>query len=138
MDDKYLLGIAEIDAQHKEIDKLVYSLREVIAQKDQRRLAHTGLKRLHQLLETHFMYEEAMMKMVNYADLPQHAKMHQGVLQLFIEYLNSPPEPGDHDRLGKLITDKVLGHIMEHDTKMSESVKEYLGRSSTPAGRVNG
>lgn len=113
---KHISGIAEIDAQHEELQKLVDSLREVISRKDQRHLVHPALKRLHQLLVSHFVYE----KMGNYADLSQHTKMHKGVLNLFENYFDHPPPPGDHEYLGKLITDKVLRHVREHDMKLTE------------------
>jgi len=134
MDSKYISDIPEIDAQHEELSGLVNSLRELTSRKDQRHLIHPALKRLHQLLVTHFVYEEALMGMVNYADLPQHTKMHKGMLNLFENYFDHPPIPGDQEHLGKLITDKVLGHVMEHDFEMTESVRHYLNRQRTPLG----
>ncbi|MBI5920948.1 MAG: hemerythrin family protein [Betaproteobacteria bacterium] len=135
MDAKYILGIPEIDAQHEELHELVNSLREVITRKDQRHLVHQALKRLHQLLVTHFAYEEAFMKMIGYADLPQHKKTHKGVLNIFENYFDHPPEPGDYEILGKMITDKVLGHVMEHDVKMTEVAKAHMKTNSAPRGR---
>jgi len=134
MDAKYILGIPEIDAQHEELHELVNSLREVITRKDQRHLVHQALKRLHQLLVTHFAFEEALMQMIRYPDLPQHKKMHKGVLNLFENYFDHPPEPGDYEILGKMITDKVLDHVMEHDVKMAESARAYLKNDSSPKG----
>jgi len=136
MDAKYLLGIPEIDAQHEELHDLVNSLREVITRKDQRHLVHQALKRLHQLLVTHFAFEDAFMKMIGYADLSQHKKMHKGVLNLFENYFDHPPEPGDYEILGKMITDKVLGHVMEHDLKMTEVAKAHLKTSSSTKEKI--
>ncbi len=130
MDEKYLLGIPEIDAQHEEISHLVSSLQGVITQKGQRHLVHQALKRLHQILVTHFTFEEAFMGMVSYDDLPQHKKMHKGVLNVFENYFDHPPEPADYEILGKMISDKVLGHVMEHDLKMTEAVKLYLSKNA--------
>jgi hemerythrin len=132
MESKYLLGIPEIDAQHEEISAMVESLKEVIADKDQRHLFHIALKRLHQLLINHFDHEEAFMAMVNYPDLEQHKKNHKGVLKLFDDYFGHPSTPAGHDYLGKLITEKVLGHVMEHDLQMTASVQQYLGKLTTP------
>ena len=126
MDAKYRLGIPEIDAQHEEINDLVTALQEVIATKDQRHLIHPTLNRLNHLLVAHFECEEALMRMVDYAELPLHKKMHKGVLKLFDDYFAHPPAPGDYEYLGKLITDKVLGHVMEHDTQMTGMIRDYL------------
>ncbi len=62
--------------------------------------------------------------------------MHKGVLKLFENYLDNPPAPDDHEHLVKLLTDKVLGHVMEHDQMLTDSVKEHLGRQLTsPLGQ---
>ena len=133
MDPKFTLGITEIDAQHEEIEHLVDSLRAVIADKNQRRLAHQAVKRLHHLLETHFTYEESLMTMVNYPELAQHRKMHRGVLKLFTDYFDHPTPPGDYEFLGRLIGEKILGHIVEHDVQLIDAVKSHLaGTSGSP------
>ena len=126
MDSNHAVGIPEVDAQHEEIRALVSSLRDVIAAKDQRRLVHPTLKRLNQLLATHFQYEESLMQMVSYPELPKHRKIHGRILQLFEDYFAHPPASGDYDHLGKLISDKVLGHVVDHDSHMTDTVREYL------------
>ena len=126
MDPKYRVGIPEIDAQHEEIDKLIASLQQVIAKPDQRYLVHATLKRLNHLLTTHFGYEESLMQMVNYAELAHHKKMHKGILTLFDNYFNQPPAPGDYENLAKLVSAKVLAHVVEHDVQMTGMVRDYL------------
>ena len=127
MDPTLISGIPEIDVQHDDIHRLVDLLRDALSNKDRRHLIHSAVKRLHQMLVTHFEYEEALMGMVQYTELPLHTKMHKGVLKLFENYLDNPPKPNDHEHLVKLLTDKVLGHIMEHDQKLTELVKRKIG-----------
>jgi hemerythrin-like metal-binding protein len=136
MDPKYIIGIPEIDAQHKEISELVQALQEAIADSHQRHLIHPTLKKLHHLLLTHFQYEESFLAMVNSEELAQHKKNHKGVLKLFDDYFVRPPEPGDYEHFGKVVGDKVLGHVMEHDAGMANSVRAYLGNYKTPALNV--
>jgi hemerythrin-like metal-binding protein len=136
MDRKYIIGIPEIDAQHQQIGIMVESLKEVISARDQRHLIDPTLRRLHQQLITHFAYEEAFMAMVNYADLSQHRKNHKGLLKLFDDYFANPPVSPDHDCLGKLLSDKILGYVADHDTQMTTSVRQYLSTLSTPALNV--
>ena len=126
MDEKYIVGIPEIDAQHEEISELVDALRKIITQKDQRHLVRQALKRLHQTLINHFDYEEACMGMVSYPDLSQHKRTHRGILKLFEDYFDQPPALGDIEFFGKVINDKVLEHIMEHDLRMTDSIRLYL------------
>jgi hemerythrin-like metal-binding protein len=134
MDSKYVLGIQEIDTQHEDISALVETLQGVIARRDQRHLIAPTLRRLNQLLVTHFEYEESLMQMVSYFGLPQHRKMHQGVLRLFNDYFAQPSPSADYESLGKLLGEKVLGHVMEHDIAMTEMVRDYLAtfRSGGP------
>lgn len=126
MEEKYYIGIPEIDAQHEEISDLVASLRAVLGNPERRRLVDQSLKRLYQLLMTHFEFEESMMSMVRHQDLPQHKKMHGGVLKLFTDYFAHPPEPETYAGFVSLLAEKVLGHIMDHDVPMTAQIKSYL------------
>lgn len=135
MDPKNFLGIAEIDAQHEELDRLITALQKALPQADQLHLVHPTIKRLHQLLTTHFDYEESLMAMVNHPELAQHKKMHKGVLKLFSDYLEQPHATslcGD-DHPAKLLSDKVLSHVMEHDVQMTSLIKDYLKNLRSPA-----
>jgi hemerythrin-like metal-binding protein len=138
MDAKYLCGIPEIDAQHEELQNLVTAVLDLIAKKDQRHLLHPALRRLNQLLVTHFEYEETLMARVNYQDLPQHAKTHKGVLKIFNDYFARPRSSSDYDYFGKVISEKVLGHVMEHDIQMTARVREYLANPGSTSGAPPG
>lgn len=138
MDSDFILGIPEIDTQHEEISQLVAALQEAITQKDRRQLIHPTLLRLNHLLVNHFQYEESLMEMVGYGDLAQHRKMHKGVLRLFDDYFAHPPEPGDYGYLGRVITDKVLGHVMQHDGQMTAMVRDYLATLRKSPESING
>jgi hemerythrin len=133
MESRFQLGIPEIDVQHEEIARLVASLQEVIARKSQRYMVGPALKRLNQLLLTHFAAEEALMGMVGYQGLAQHKKIHNGMLQLFDDYFRKPPPVDDSSELGRSIGEKVLGHVMEHDLQMTAMVRDYLRNLSGPS-----
>lgn len=126
LDERFHLGVPEIDAQHKELTELVEKFKAAVAGKDQRHLIHPVLRRLYHLLSQHFAYEEKLMEMVSYADLPQHRKTHKGILKLLNDYFERPIEPGDFEHFGKLIGDRVLAHVMEHDVKMTATIREQL------------
>lgn len=126
LEEKYLLGIPEIDAQHRELADLVAKFKASIERKDQRHLIHPVLRRLYHLLLQHFTYEESLMDMIGYAELAQHRKTHQGILRLLNDYLEHPVAPSDHEYFSNLIGDKVLAHLMEHDVQMIDAIKEKL------------
>jgi len=130
MDSRFILGIPEIDAQHEELAVVVKSLQGVIARKDQRLLIHPMMKRLNHLLVNHFKYEESLMGMVQVTDLTEHKKMHSGILKLFQDYFDQPPESGDHEQLGKLIGDRIFTHVIDYDIHMADTVKRHLATAS--------
>ena len=134
MDDKYLCGIAEIDAQHEELHGLVSALQGLIASNDQRHLLHPALRRLNHLLATHFEYEESLMAMVNYQDLPQHRKVHRKMLKIFDDYFDHSHSSVDYDYFGKVISGKIIGHVMEHDVQMTARIKDYLANPGSMSG----
>ncbi len=119
MDSKYISSVPEIDAQHENIAGLVSSLQDAIARKDRRHLVHQALKQLHQQLIAHFAFEDTLMVRVSHPDLLQHRKVHKRVLCLFDNYFEHPPDPIDYDHLGKLIAEKVHGHVVEDDCRIS-------------------
>lgn len=127
MDEKYIFGIPEIDSQHEDISKLVDLLREVSSKKDHWHLINQALKRLYLTLVNHFDYEEAMMGMVGYPDLPQHKQTHKTILNLFEYLFDHPPTPGDIGQCGNLISNNVIAHVMEQDQKMLETIRPFLG-----------
>lgn len=122
----HAIGIPELDVQHEEISELVDSLKQLIAANDPQGLVPTSLKRLRQLLATHFEYEESLMQMVSYPELAQHCKMHGRVLQLFDDYFAQPPGAAADDGRAGLIGDKVLGHVLDHDKHLIAMVRDYL------------
>lgn len=126
MDDQYTLGIAKIDAQHDAISKAVDEIRKSISQKEEQHRVQQALKRLQQTLVTHFNHEEALMEMINYAELSQHKRTHKGVLALFKEYFDHPLAPSDYEYYGQQLIDKVLEHVMVHDLWMTDSVRHHL------------
>lgn len=130
MHPKYELGVAEIDSQHRELDALVAELRNVLATPERRALVRPALKRLHQLLINHFDYEESLMQMVAYSDYAHHKRMHSGVLKLFRDCLEQEPEEDSFEQMGKLIGDKVLGHIMDHDIPLADAIRKHLAQNA--------
>ena len=134
MEPDYAVGVPEIDAQHQELENLVAAMRTSIADPDGQHLIRPAIKRLNQLLINHFDYEESLMQMVGYPDLPQHKKMHNGVLKLFRDCLEKPPEAGDYDPVGRVIGEKVLDHIKEHDLPLAAAIRKYLAENAIRAG----
>ncbi len=126
MDKRYQIGIPAIDSQHEEISELVDLLQAWIAEGREPQLVHPTVKRLYHLVHDHFDYEEALMKMVNYPQLEPHRKVHEELLGLIADYCDEQATAADQGQLARTFSDKVLGHVLEHDALMAASLKDYL------------
>ena len=136
MDPKYVVGIPDIDDQHEQIYRLIEALHEAASRDSRKHLFRPALKRLQQLLSTHFVCEEALMGMVGFAGLPQHRRLHAELLKIFGDYLENAPVPERYDEVERSIAEKVLGHVMSHDMQMIGMIKEYL--QGLKGGSANG
>ena len=126
MDEKLRCGIPEIDAQHEELHSLVVSVQELIADKSKRHLLHPALRQLNQQLVTHFEYEESLLAMVSDEELARHKRTHKGLLSVFNDFFARPQATTEYDYFGRVVSEKVIAHVMEHDFQMMDRVKEYL------------
>ena len=80
MDPKYLTGIAEIDAQHTEIEEVAQAVIEAAAAKDTWHIVHYILVRLYELLRFHFAVEESVMAIVSFPEIQAHKQVHKDIL----------------------------------------------------------
>jgi hemerythrin len=112
--DSYLLGIDEIDKQHKMIFKLANS---ISSKNTQAEIASSVLE-LYKYTRTHFSDEELIMEKVGYPDLNKHKEMHNKI----INNLNaiSATQLRENDSIEKLkifAMRWIAQHVMVHDKK---------------------
>lgn len=74
--EEYLVGIHEIDAQHKTLTECISSIERAVAQYD-RQSADAALARLADLAQAHFTLEESLMRILDYPRLEEHADDHK-------------------------------------------------------------
>jgi hemerythrin len=123
MDPKYLTGIAEIDAQHTEIEEVAQAVIEAAAAKDTWHIVHYILVRLYELLRFHFAVEESVMSIVSFPEIVDHKQVHKDIL-LTVERMKAAsldPKAFEHDEsLKKQFS--FLTHIVDHDKRFTEFV----------------
>ena len=73
---EYLVGIHEIDQQHKTFTECISSIEQAVARYD-RRSADAALVRLADLGQVHFTLEECLMRIHDYPRLEEHADDHR-------------------------------------------------------------
>lgn len=74
--DIYSLGITELDEQHKKIVDIINSLHEAIGAGRDREILSQSLQDLINDAETHFKYEEDLLKAHAYPDVDAHKALH--------------------------------------------------------------
>ena len=126
-DQKYMLGIPELDVQHKAIFAAARSLRDLIVKPGQGHLIHSALTGLREMLVVHFAEEEAFMTVIKCAELDKHKESHVGILQLIddcIDRLSS--HSNGREEFGQMIGDEVVGHIEDFDIRIADTVKRLI------------
>jgi hemerythrin len=113
--DSYLIGEAEIDAQHQHFFKLANALMEANGKAEQTACAMA----IYRHTRVHFGYEEALMRRLGYNGIEKHVEWHDRM----ISRLNALSRDIQSETLNKqdlldLTTDWALNHIPVHDAEL--------------------
>ena len=107
--DDYLIGIDEIDNQHKEFFKIAHQFfTECLADEGEECILDT-LKFLENYARTHFEDEEALMKKNEYPRLENHAKLHTDFLNRYSDLMDEFKKSGSTEKM----VNKILSIVME-------------------------
>lgn len=129
--DKYLLGIAAIDQQHRQLFSLIADLNELVA-------AHAGaseiqavLKRFQRWAEIHFASEETLLAVTGYPACAAHAQEHAvflDTLEKNIRLMPSRPLAITETDITKLLTNWLQAHILKNDREYLPHLLANIGR----------
>jgi hemerythrin len=121
-DDKYLLGIAAIDRQHRQLFDLIAELNTLLA-------AHAGageiqavLQRFLRWAQIHFASEETLLNIAGYPGLAAHEREHAeflATLEKNLKLIAARPLAITQSNISALLTNWLQGHILKND-------REYL------------
>lgn len=120
--DKYLLGIAAIDRQHRQLFDLIAELNTLVA-------AHAGageiqavLQRFLRWAQIHFAAEETLLDITGYPGLAAHEQGHAEFianLEKNLKLIASRPLAITQSDIAALLGNWLQAHILKHD-------REYL------------
>jgi len=128
LDQKFILGIVELDAQHQEIEQILISLQEAIDNKNRWHVLHYLLESLHEKLLFHFSFEEAVMQIFSYPEAEEHSRAHKPSLASVEKYKNLTVTNAGLDSLGDLPVQHFYDQIITHDIKFVAYIKEIKER----------
>lgn len=128
--DSYLLGIPEIDLQHKKLLSLADDMYEIVNGDEDSLKVNLSkvLKSLTDYTVYHFTSEEEFMKKYGYPSADMHKSMHDNFIAEVtkqIKSLNSATKT-EAERLYKFLASWVLNHIAKSDKVWAEYVKPNL------------
>ena len=133
-DDSYLIGIEELDFEHKNLIEDINFLHKKLAGHDEKSNIEKCLGDIFARLQAHFALEEHVMLAHGYASYDEHKREHNDLLESYTEtmlnFLNSPgTDSGD---LVKIELNRwIVDHILTSDKKMSAMIKD-TGQRSLP------
>lgn len=128
--DSYLLGITEIDLQHKKLLSLADDMYEIVNGDEDSIKVNLSkvLKSLTDYTVYHFSNEEEFMKKYGYPSADMHKSMHDNFIAEVtkqIKSLNTATKT-EAERLYKFLASWVLNHIAKSDKVWAEYVKPNL------------
>ena len=127
-EDRYVLGIPEVDAQHKELFSLTNELYDAccqgseIAQSEFRDVIHKAVK----YVGYHFSSEEKLLADANYPKLAEHKKEHERFVKKVLEGVRDFENGRSFvpNTFVRFLRDWILEHIAVSDREYAEYLKK--------------
>ena len=126
-DESFLIGIEELDHEHKVLIDDINRLHEELARHVQKSEIEKCLGDIYARMQAHFALEEHVMKEHEYKFFDEHKREHDELLDSYTEYmLQFLNDPGVSSSIPIENTLKhwVMNHIITSDKKMSLMVQE--------------
>ena len=126
-DDSLLIGIEELDYEHKALIEDINRLHAELTRNTDRSVIAKCLGDVHLRMQAHFALEEHVMKEHKYAFFDEHKREHDEFLEDYMEcmmkFLNGA-EDSSRDPIEACLKEWVINHITTSDKKMSLMVRD--------------
>ena len=126
--DDFLIGIAELDDEHKDLVKSFNAYASALNEEKDVQEVRKILGSLYGRLEMHFALEERVMREFDYNEFDTHKAKHNALLNDFSEFIdNFRANPGleYEEMVGTRIGDWIVSHILKDDKKMASMI-DYM------------
>lgn len=131
--DSFNIGVDEIDDQHKIFLDYVNDCYNAACRDNQSRVMDATIYDLKVYAQTHFRFEEGLMRERGYPELENQVKEHM-YFESQVEELERANAEGNQrttESLLQFLRDWFLKHILEHDKKLTS----FLTKSRAPVRR---
>ena len=124
--DDFLIGIAELDHEHRALVRDINRLHGALRAQDGRERIQETLGEILARLQAHFALEETVMKEHDYPHYGEHKAEHEALLDQFTGYMvrfEQEPGAGAGVAIEEIVDEWIVEHILTSDKKMSLMVK---------------
>jgi len=134
-DDSFLIGIEELDHEHKVLIDDINRLHEELARHDEKSEIEKCLGDIYARMQAHFALEEHVMKEHGYKFFDEHKCEHDELLDAYTEYMVqflNDIGVSSSNPIEDNLKHWVINHIVTSDKKMSLMVKEKESFKAKP------
>lgn len=129
-DDKFNIGNQQIDHQHQQLFRIANRFLGASSKEEQLHCAES----LFQYTQSHFVYEESLMRAVNFPGYAQHVHSHQ----VLTHRLQEVKEQILKDSLDKTALEEFIRHwALEHIPADDSKLADYMETQETMRGELN-
>ena len=126
--DDYLLGIAEIDAQHQEFFSATHRLYDAILMAEGETVVEDAMAFLRTYSAKHFRAEESLMEKHGYTGIEDHKELHARFLRDFDAFMEEykehmTPNQKTADEVLAISQDWLIDHIADADSGYAKHIK---------------
>jgi hemerythrin len=119
--DEYLIGVEELDFEHKDLFSRLNELHEELAHNSDNVKIEACLEEIHTRVLAHFALEERFMRHTNFPNYKQHKKEHDDFLEVIvdiIEEFRAGPELSYGAALEAQLQQWIINHIATSDQEL--------------------
>ena len=126
--DQYLIGNAQIDAEHEELFRLINEFHGLWSENRKQEDIARVLNRLVAYTQIHFQHEEQIMAAAGYPKLEDHQNVHVAMVETIFKLQQSFEDKGLHLEMDtmKFVKAWLVEHILENDYLF----RDYLARKT--------
>ena len=117
--DKYSVGNAEIDSQHKKLFDILNRLFDICIGKNQVDTGESVIDELESYTDYHFKFEEQHMRDIGYKDIDNHMAGHNFFTHeiMFAKRRNAQDRANTDNKLIEFLSNWLIQHVTEEDKK---------------------
>jgi hemerythrin len=122
--DKYNIGVEIIDAQHRELFRMIGRLQASLSSENVDEAMGNALKFLVDYAKHHFSAEEELMKRIGFPQYDHQKELHKKFIQKVANVLVriKKGEPTTVSELIDFLTDWIVNHILDEDKKIGNFI----------------